>query len=76
MIKLQIVTSKQLEKILLSLGFIRIRQKGSHCFYKHPDGRYTTIPMHAKDLPRPLVRNILNQINVSIDEFNEILEGL
>jgi predicted RNA binding protein YcfA (HicA-like mRNA interferase family) len=67
---------KELEKILLNLGFEKTRQKGSHVFYKHSDGRYTTIPFHVKDLPRPLVRNILKQIDINIDEFNEILKEI
>jgi predicted RNA binding protein YcfA (HicA-like mRNA interferase family) len=46
MSKLPVVSAKALEKILLKLGFEVARQKGSHCFYKHPDGRYTTVPHH------------------------------
>jgi predicted RNA binding protein YcfA (HicA-like mRNA interferase family) len=67
---------KELEKLIFYLGFEKVRQKGSHAFYKHSDERYTTIPFHAKDLPRPLVRDILKQINIDIDEFNEILKKL
>ncbi len=40
---LPIVNAKELEKLLLRLGFEIQRQKGSHKFYKHPDGHYTTI---------------------------------
>lgn len=74
MSKLPIVNAKQLEKLLLELGFIIKRQKGSHKFYKHSDGRYTTIPHHSnEDLARPLIRTILNQIDLSIEEFIDLL---
>lgn len=70
MSKLPIVNAKQLEKFLLHLGFVMQRQKGSHKFYKHADGRYTTIPHHpGEDLSRPLIRTILNQIELSSEEF-------
>jgi len=76
MSKLPIVTSLKLEKFLLHLGFAIKRQKGSHVFYRHPDGRYTTIPMHGNQiLSRPLIRQILREINISpedyIDFFNK-----
>jgi len=58
--KLPVVDAKTLEKILLKHGFKMVRQKGSHRFYRHDDGRYTTIPHHGSDdLGRPLIREIL-----------------
>ncbi len=55
MTRLPVLNAKSLEKILLNLGFERTRQKGSHVFYRHPDGRMTTIPHHrGRDLARPL----------------------
>jgi predicted RNA binding protein YcfA (HicA-like mRNA interferase family) len=74
MSKLPIVDAKTLEKILFVLGFEMKRQKGSHVFYRHPDGRYTTIPHHSGiDISRPLLRTILREINISIEEFTRIL---
>lgn len=77
MSKLQLVNAKTMDKLLLSIGFERLRQKGSHTFYRHNDGRTTTIPFHSsKDLARPLIREILNEINVSIDDYNSLLKSL
>lgn len=76
MSKLPIVNSKQLEKILFHLDFILKRQKGSHRFYKHLDGRFTTIPHHSyEDLSRPLIRTILNQIDLSLEAFIDLLNN-
>lgn len=45
--------------ILLGLGFQEIRQKGSHKFFAHPDGRRTVIPDHSgEDLGRGKIRKI------------------
>ncbi|MCL2285138.1 MAG: type II toxin-antitoxin system HicA family toxin [Firmicutes bacterium] len=59
MSRLVMINAISLEKILFKLSFRKMRQKGSHAFYRHPDGRTTTIPFHlSKDLPRPLLRGI------------------
>ena len=76
MSKLPVVSAKQLEKLLFQLGFEFQRQKGSHKFYKHPDGRYTTVPHHPEeDLSRPLIRAILRQINLDTEEFIRLLNA-
>ncbi|MCL2605267.1 MAG: type II toxin-antitoxin system HicA family toxin [Defluviitaleaceae bacterium] len=73
MSKLALIDAVSLEKLLFKLGFQKIRQRGSHVFYRHPDGRTTTIPFHVgMDLPRPLLRAILREINISIDEYNNL----
>jgi predicted RNA binding protein YcfA (HicA-like mRNA interferase family) len=63
-----------MEKLLLRLGFVRVRQKGSHVFYRHPDGRTTTVPDHpGRDLARPLIREILREIELSPEQFQQEL---
>ena len=71
MSRLRIITSIQMCKLLESINFIAIRQKGSHRFYRHNDGRTTIVPMHAGDLDRTLIRKILKDIDMSINDFNE-----
>jgi predicted RNA binding protein YcfA (HicA-like mRNA interferase family) len=64
-----------MEAILLGWGFQRIRQKGSHVFYRHPDGRTTTVPDHGRrDLGRPLIRDILREAEMTPDQFHKALE--
>jgi len=73
--KIPIVSVKILEKILLHLGFEVKRQSGSHVFYRHPDGRYTTLPHHGnQDLGRPLIRQILREINLTPEQFIELVQ--
>jgi len=69
-LKLPLLSSKELCKFLEKEGFINIRQKGSHRFYKHEDGRTTVVPMHSnKDVKRGLLKGILNEIKMSREEF-------
>jgi predicted RNA binding protein YcfA (HicA-like mRNA interferase family) len=77
MTRLPIVDFATMEKILLSLGFRAVRQKGSHVFYRHPDGRTTTIPNHpGRDLARPLIREILREIELTPEQFQRQLENI
>ncbi len=75
MSKLPIVDARTFERVLLKWGFQVIRQKGSHVFYRYPDGRYTTLPHHkGQDISRPLIRKILNEIQVTQETFVSALE--
>jgi predicted RNA binding protein YcfA (HicA-like mRNA interferase family) len=75
MTRLPIVDFATMEKVILRLGFQIIRQKGAHIFYRHPDGRTTTLPCHkSRDLGRPLVREILREIDLTPERFVRLLE--
>lgn len=75
MTRLPIVNFMTMEKVLLQLGFKISRSKGSHVFYRHPDGRTTTLPNHpGRDLSRPLIREILREIKLSPDQFFKELD--
>ncbi|MDR2972989.1 MAG: type II toxin-antitoxin system HicA family toxin [Bacteroidales bacterium] len=58
-------------RLLEGMGFINTRQRGSHRFYRHIDGRTTVIPIHAADLDRTLIRKILKDIDMAVEEFND-----
>ena len=66
-----------MEKLLLFLGFNKIRQKGSHVFYKHEDNRTTTVPHHiGKVLARSLIRKILQDIELPVEEYNKLIKEI
>jgi predicted RNA binding protein YcfA (HicA-like mRNA interferase family) len=75
--KLVLADSSRMEKLLLKLGFEKAREKGSHVFYRHPDGRFTTVPHHkGRMLARPLSREILQEIKIGVEEYNRRLQEL
>jgi len=75
--KIPIVKVKIFEKLLFAMGFTATRQSGSHVFYRHSDGRYTTLPHHGnQDLGRPLIRQILREISLSPEQFIDQLKKL
>jgi len=42
---------------------------------RRPDGRVTTIPHHkGRMLARPLIREILREIKITVEQYNELLD--
>lgn len=77
MTKIPAIDFKTMEKVLLYEGFESVRQKGSHVFYRHRDGRTTTLPNHpGRDLARPLVYEVLREIKISPEQFLQVVEKL
>jgi len=55
--------------ILKALGFIEVRQRGSHKQFRHPDGGGTTVPFHkGRDIAPPL-RKIARDVGMTIQAF-------
>jgi predicted RNA binding protein YcfA (HicA-like mRNA interferase family) len=73
--KLPVLKPQELIRALEKLGFSCTRKsKGSHFRYRHLDGRITTIPVHkGKDISRGLLRKILKDVDISIEELNKLL---
>lgn len=71
------IPAKKVIKALEDLGFVQIRQKGSHLFMQHPDGRTTVIPIHAgKDIGKGMLRKIINDVKISRDEWINLINSL
>jgi len=70
--KYPILKPTEIIKILNILGFFEVRQKGSHKQFKNLFGKTTTIPFHrGKDISPLLLRQILKDINIDLDEFKK-----
>ncbi len=73
MTKLVTISGKKFCKILDKLGFEKIYGKGSHIRFRHPNGRKTVVSVHGnEDLGKGLLRTILNQIDLSKEEHEEL----
>ena len=70
MSKLRALKAAEVLSALTQAGFQRVRQRGSHVRLRHPDGRVVTVPEHgAHDLGRGLLRKILRDAEISVEEF-------
>ena len=66
-------SGRDLLKVFRKLGFEIERQRGSHVFLRHPDGRRLTIPVYDV-VPVNLLLWILAEANVSREEFLKIVK--
>lgn len=67
-----VLKPQEVIRILEGLGFVEVRQKGSHKQFRHPDGRATTVPFHkGRDISPRLLRQIATDINFTVEEFLE-----
>ena len=66
------IKPKELVKILIGLGFTQRDAEGSHVFFKHADGRTTVIPMHSKDISKGLLKKILNDVKLSVEDYEHL----
>ncbi len=71
MSQLPSLKAKEMVKILEKLGFQLLRQKGSHMFFRHPDGRTTLIPNHpSEEIDRGLLNKIIKKdLQLEREEF-------
>ena len=70
MSNIPILKPREVFRILESLGFVEVRQRGSHKQYRHPDGRGTTVPFHAgRDVSPFLLRQIAKDIGMTAQDL-------
>jgi len=76
--KLPLLNAKQLSKILDKIGFEFLRQKGSHMFFRHPDGRTTVIPNHPNDkIDLSLLNKIIKKdLKLNKEDFSELVKKI
>ena len=69
-----VVRGSQIVRALEKAGFTVARVTGSHHIMVHPDGRRTTVPVHAgRDIRPGTLRNILRDTGISVDELLKLL---
>lgn len=74
MARLPVLKSREIARVLEKLGFVEVRQRGSHRQYRHADGRGTTVPFHGgRDISPFLLRQIIKDIRLTPEEFLESL---
>jgi predicted RNA binding protein YcfA (HicA-like mRNA interferase family) len=67
---LPVLKPREVAALLEKLGFVEVRQRGSHKQYRHTDGRGTTVPFHAgRDISPILLRQIAKDIGLTVDQL-------
>jgi len=75
MTRLPRVTGTDVVRALERDGFTVVRQKGSHAFLRHADGRTTVVPLHAGETIGPgLLSKILRDAALDQESFERLLQ--
>ncbi|MBN1762718.1 MAG: type II toxin-antitoxin system HicA family toxin [Methanomicrobia archaeon] len=75
MSKLPVVSGEHAVKCFEKLGYVVVRQKGSHIRMKHPSDKNKkplTIPKHNV-LGKGLLRKLIRDAEISVEAFNKLL---
>ena len=74
--KITPLPAKKVLKALGKMGFQLIRQKGSHVFMRHPDGRTKIIAVHpSEDIGKGMIRKIINDAKITREEWLEFVSS-
>jgi predicted RNA binding protein YcfA (HicA-like mRNA interferase family) len=72
--KLPRLTAREIITAIEKVGFVLVRQSGSHAIYKNGAGRRVTVPVHASKVLHPkLVKSILRDADLSVEKLQELL---
>lgn len=72
---LPVISGREAVAVLQRMGYVAVRQKGSHIRLRHPaDSRRAplTVPDH-KELKSGTLRTIIRDAGLSVDEFRGLL---
>lgn len=70
--KFPVLKPKEIIRVLEKLGFVKVRSRGSHVQYKKGN-LLVTVPFHTKYLRQEILKSILRQAQITIEELNEML---
>jgi len=72
--KLPRIVSQEIIPVLEKIGFVLVRQSGSHKIYKNAGGKRVTVPLHAGKILHPKVlKNILKDADINVEKLKELL---
>ena len=68
--KYPVLKPREVTALLEKLGFVQVRQRGSHKQFRYQDGRRTTVPFHpGRDLSPILLRQIAKDIGLTVEDL-------
>jgi len=75
--RLKLLPFRDLARIAELAGFYAARREGSHCTFRAADGRVVVIPDHGSQvIVRPLLRKIVRDMGLTVEEYNKLVESL
>lgn len=77
MTRLRLVPYRQLRKVAEAAGFAWVRCEGSHNTFRNAEGRIVLLPDHGSQvIVRPLLRKILRDMGLSVEQYHDFVDKL
>ena len=73
MSRLPALTARKLVTALKNAGYHESGQTGSHLMLEHESRNMVVVPIHARDIKRPLMKSIIKQAGFTEKEFLRLL---
>ena len=70
--RLPILSGKAIVKALAKVGYVKVRQRGSHIRLRCPGKTSITVPNH-KSVGVGLLRKVLRDAELTVEEFSRLL---
>jgi len=75
--RLRLATYRELAKVAERAGFHWVRREGSHNVFRNDAGQIVVIPDHgSREIVRPLLRKLVRDLGLSLEEYHSILDEL
>jgi predicted RNA binding protein YcfA (HicA-like mRNA interferase family) len=76
-VRLRLVPYRDLRKIAEAAGFAWVRREGSHNVFRNAEGRIVVIPDHGSQvIVRPLLRKIVRDLGLTMEDYHRLLDEL
>lgn len=72
MMRLRLITYKELAKKLRHAGYQMIRTTKHPVYYKEEGNITIPVPHHPGDVPKGLLRRIIKEMGITVEEFNRL----
>jgi predicted RNA binding protein YcfA (HicA-like mRNA interferase family) len=68
------VTAAEIIRVLERIGFVQVRQSGSHRIFKNEMGQRVTVPFHSGKILHPKVlKSILRDADLAVDDLLDLM---
>jgi len=73
--KLPRVSARHVIRAIERVGFVLVRQSGSHRIYRNVEGKRVTIPCHSEKILHPKVlKSILKDADLTVETFKRLMK--
>lgn len=75
--RLRLLPYRKLAELAEAAGFKWVRCRGSHNTFRSADGKVVVIPNHGKKaIGRSLLRQIIRDMGLTLNEYNKLVDSL